>query len=146
MSPTIDGILLRTIAGKSSSKIFSQTTGSPCRSDLRAPSSPRRAHSSKNREGNHTVSTTFQSAENALTNEITRMQGLIDARDALGDLGSLEQATAEAQTRLDAARSAETTAQAELDAILQRVADAKAAAATEIAGAQAGVAAVESRS
>jgi hypothetical protein len=84
------------------------------------------------------VSTTsFQSAENALTNEITRMQGIIDARDVLREIGTLRQAADESAKRLEAALAAEKEAQAELDDIQQRVAAARTAADIDIAKASA---------
>jgi hypothetical protein len=80
--------------------------------------------------------TSFQSAENALTNEITRMQGIIDARDVLREIGTLRQAADEAGKRMEAARVAEATAQADLEKIQLRVANAQAAADVEVAKAE----------
>jgi hypothetical protein len=78
----------------------------------------------------------YADAENALSKEIVRLEGLIGLRDILRDVGSLEQAANEARTRLESARLNEAAAQAELDAIQRRVESAKAAAASEIAEAQ----------
>jgi hypothetical protein len=87
----------------------------------------------------------FQLAENAIANEITRLQGLIDARDALRELGSLEQAIGEAGVRMEAARKDEAAAQAQLDALKQKVAAAKADSAAQIAAAKADVEAVRTK-
>jgi hypothetical protein len=84
----------------------------------------------------------FTSAEGALSRELVRFEGLTALRDVFTNLGSLQQATTEAQTRADAARAAEAAAQSDLAEILRQVSEAKAAAATAIAEAQASVAAV----
>jgi len=79
----------------------------------------------------------FTSAQNALDRELVRLETLVTLRDALKDIGGLAQALDEAGKRLEAARAEEAAAQADLEAIKQRVADAQAAADVEIATASA---------
>jgi hypothetical protein len=78
----------------------------------------------------------YQDAEGALSREVVRLESLIVLRDALREVGSMQQAADEAARRLEAARAAEETAQSDLEKIQLRVADAKAAADVEIAKAE----------
>jgi hypothetical protein len=90
----------------------------------------------------------YQLAETVLSREVARLEnlaGLKDLRDIFVNIGSLQNATTEAQARFEAARAAEVEAQADLEKIHQQVADAKAAAASEIADAQAAADAVLTR-
>jgi hypothetical protein len=68
---------------------------------------------------------------------LVRLESLIVLRDALRESGSLQQASDESGKRLEAALAAETAAQAELEKIQLRVADAQAAADVEVATASA---------
>jgi hypothetical protein len=79
----------------------------------------------------------YQDAEGALSRELVRLDSLTTLRDALREVGSMQQSADEAGKRLEAARAAEAEAQADLEKIQQRVDDAKAAADVEIATAQA---------
>jgi hypothetical protein len=78
----------------------------------------------------------FTSAQNALDRELVRLESLTVLRDAVRDIGGLQQSAAEAQTRMAAARTDEAAAQASLEKIQLRVADAQAAADVEIAKAE----------
>jgi hypothetical protein len=79
----------------------------------------------------------FTSAQAALDRELVRFDPLANLRDALKDIGGLAQAADEAGKRLEAARAEEATAQADLEAIRLRVANARAAADVDIATASA---------
>ena len=79
----------------------------------------------------------FTSAQSALDQELARHAAVANLRDAFREIGGLQQAADEAGKRLDAARAAETIAQADLVAIQKQVADARAAADVDIATASA---------
>jgi F0F1-type ATP synthase membrane subunit b/b' len=68
----------------------------------------------------------FQSAQSALDRELVRLESLGVLRDALREVGGLQQAADEAGKRLDAARAAEASAKADLAAIELQVENAKA--------------------
>jgi hypothetical protein len=82
------------------------------------------------------VTINFQDAEGALSRELVRLDSLGVLRDALREMGSMQQAADEAGRRLDEARAAETAAQSDLASIQRSLDTAKASAATEIAEAE----------
>lgn len=72
------------------------------------------------------MSIDFQSAEGVLTRELTRTEALASLRNALREVGSLQQAASETETRIERVRAEEVAAQASLAQIRQQAADEKA--------------------
>jgi len=62
----------------------------------------------------------YQAIEAALSNEINRFDALIEARDTLRNIASLEQTCNEIQARLDRLRQLEKAAQAKLAGLEDR--------------------------
>jgi hypothetical protein len=83
-----------------------------------------------------TTTINFQDAEGALSRELVRLDSLVVLRDALQNIGSLQQAADEAAKRMEEAKAAEATAQSDLEKIQLRVANAQAAADVEVAKAE----------
>jgi hypothetical protein len=87
----------------------------------------------------------FQAAAQAIQREMKRLEGLAEARDILGEVGSLEQAAAESKLRLDNIQRDEHAARERLAAVEASIAAGKRTASQTLADAEAQAAQIITR-